>query len=582
MGNLFQELKRRKVFRVAAVYVVVAWVLIQVVDVILPTFGAPDWVNKTIIFVFVLGFPLALILSWAYEITPEGIKSDSETQQQAVAAPSSDRNLIYAILVLVLLVAGFQIADRFLLTPSTSIDVSGRSDDSQSSRSTIRSEIYLGRAAEGIVGNRATVAISPDGSRISYVIRDETGLHLFLRELDQLEPRLLITLSGQSSSTIPFFSPDSEQIAYRDGNRLMRISVRGDSPQTLATGLSESAIAWESDQSIIYTDGEDQRLNRISSVGGEPERIDLTIDPGEDQLVPHVLPDGRGVLYSEGSGRLVTRGIRLADLETGEVRTLIERGYAGRYVASGHILFMRSATLWAAPFDLDALETSGPAVPVVQGIQATVAQGYAHYSVSNDGRLIYRPGTDLFTGEISNNLVWVDRDGREEIMDVEPGRYLSPQISPDGEFVSVTIRDDNGDSDIWIYDLRRGMLNRLTNSGAASGGIWTRDGSQIVYGSSENEWGTWIVDANGAGQPELLIGSDDMIRVDSFSPDGQCTSSNVVRTALDDTHKNQTAAQKILMDRVLPISTFDKGTDFKERINIIISTIPTTQEKEIN
>ena len=106
-------------------------------------------------------------------------------------------------------------------------------------------------------------------------------------------------------------------------------------------------------------------------------------------------------------------------------------------------------------------------------------------------------------------------------MDVEPGRYLSPQISPDGEFVSVTIRDDNGDSDIWIYDLRRGMLNRLTNSGAASGGIWTRDGSQIVYGSSENEWGTWIVDANGAGQPELLIGSDDMMRVDSFSPDGQ-------------------------------------------------------------
>ena len=56
----------------------------------------------------------------------------------------------------------------------------------------------------------------------------------------------------------------------------------------------------------------------------------------------------------------------------------------------------------------------------------------------------------------------------------------------------------------------------------------------------------------------------------------------VVRTALDDHHKNQTAAQKILKDRIHPVSTFDKGTDFKERINIIISTIPTTQEKEIN
>ena len=65
-------------------------------------------------------------------------------------------------------------------------------------------------------------------------------------------------------------------------------------------------------------------------------------------------------------------------------------------------------------------------------------------------------------------------------------------------------------------------------------------------------------------------------------PDVPTVIETVVRTALDETHKNQTAAQKILMDRILPISTFDKGTDFKERINIIISTIPTTQEKEIN
>ena len=68
----------------------------------------------------------------------------------------------------------------------------------------------------------------------------------------------------------------------------------------------------------------------------------------------------------------------------------------------------------------------------------------------------------------------------------------------------------------------------------------------------------------------------------SEHPDVPTIIETVVRTALDDNHKNQTAAQKILMDRILPISTFDKGTDFKERINIIISTIPTTQEKEIN
>jgi len=65
-------------------------------------------------------------------------------------------------------------------------------------------------------------------------------------------------------------------------------------------------------------------------------------------------------------------------------------------------------------------------------------------------------------------------------------------------------------------------------------------------------------------------------------PDVPTVIETVVRTALDETHKNQTAAQKILMDRILPISTFDKGTDFKERINITISTIPIKDEKVIN
>jgi hypothetical protein len=70
MGKLFEELKRREVFPVAAVYAVVAWVQIQVTDVILPTIGAPEWVNQTIVFLFILGFILSLIAAWAYEITP--------------------------------------------------------------------------------------------------------------------------------------------------------------------------------------------------------------------------------------------------------------------------------------------------------------------------------------------------------------------------------------------------------------------------------------------------------------------------------------------------------------------------------
>ena len=74
MNDLFQELKRRKVFRVAAVYAVVARLLIQVAGEILPTFNEPQWVNQTIILVLMLGLPVAGVLTWAFDVTPEGIK----------------------------------------------------------------------------------------------------------------------------------------------------------------------------------------------------------------------------------------------------------------------------------------------------------------------------------------------------------------------------------------------------------------------------------------------------------------------------------------------------------------------------
>ena len=129
MGKLFEELKRRKVFRVAAVYAVVAWLLIQVTDVVLPTFGAPDWVRQTIIFLFILGFPVAVVLSWAYEVTPDGILADSPNQASQVAAPPRDQKLIYAIFALELLVVGFQIAQRSTVNQMLSENTSGMGEE---------------------------------------------------------------------------------------------------------------------------------------------------------------------------------------------------------------------------------------------------------------------------------------------------------------------------------------------------------------------------------------------------------------------------------------------------------------------
>lgn len=84
MGDLFQELKRRKVFQVAAVYAVVAWLLIQVADTVLPALQMPDWTVSFVTVLFFLGFPIAVILAWAYELTPQGLRTESDSSPRVV------------------------------------------------------------------------------------------------------------------------------------------------------------------------------------------------------------------------------------------------------------------------------------------------------------------------------------------------------------------------------------------------------------------------------------------------------------------------------------------------------------------
>jgi TolB-like protein/Tfp pilus assembly protein PilF/preprotein translocase subunit Sec61beta len=109
--SLFAELKRRNVVRVGAAYAVVAWLLIQLADILLANFGAPDWVFGSLTVLILLGFPIALLLSWAYELTPDGLKRDRDVATEAVTAPGSRRRLDWVIigaLVAVIGVMGFE------------------------------------------------------------------------------------------------------------------------------------------------------------------------------------------------------------------------------------------------------------------------------------------------------------------------------------------------------------------------------------------------------------------------------------------------------------------------------------------
>jgi TolB-like protein len=117
--SFLRELRRRNVFKVGAAYAIVTWLLIQIAGAVLPTFDAPRWVLQTVTFLLILGFPVAVILAWAYEATPEGIKPTSGVSKSDNIAPVTGKKLDYVVIVLMALAIGFLVVDNYVLEEST-------------------------------------------------------------------------------------------------------------------------------------------------------------------------------------------------------------------------------------------------------------------------------------------------------------------------------------------------------------------------------------------------------------------------------------------------------------------------------
>src|SRR5207249_10963594 len=115
--NFFAELKRRNVIRFAGLYLVGSWLLVQVASTVLPMFGAPEWLPRSVVILLAIGFVPALIFSWVFELTPQGLKRDEDVRPEESVAPQTGRRMnriIIAVLMLALAYFGF---DKFVLTP---------------------------------------------------------------------------------------------------------------------------------------------------------------------------------------------------------------------------------------------------------------------------------------------------------------------------------------------------------------------------------------------------------------------------------------------------------------------------------
>src|SRR5881396_4191868 len=117
IDNFFAELKRRNVIRMAGLYLVGAWLVVQVAGTVLPMFGAPEWLPRTIVVLLAIAFVPAMIFSWVFELTPQGLKCDDDVAPEQSIAPQTGRRMDRMIIVVLVLALGYFAFDKFVLTP---------------------------------------------------------------------------------------------------------------------------------------------------------------------------------------------------------------------------------------------------------------------------------------------------------------------------------------------------------------------------------------------------------------------------------------------------------------------------------
>ncbi len=376
------------------------------------------------------------------------------------------------------------------------------------------------------------LAISPDGKRIAYASDTSGTRQTWIRPIDSLEAH---PLPGADNARGLFWSPDGRYLAFDTGGKLEKIDVGGGPAQAIVDeARSDGGGSWSRGGTILYGDV-DYDLALLTE--GRSSAWPVPREPGEAfRTVPWILPDSDHFVYlsiapaaTEKSvrvfvGSLVRRQSSLLTIlppNSGPPPPTLVQNLA---YADGYLLYLLgNGVLTALPFD--------PGTLAVGGQPQLIADRVAEFSVSTNGVLVYReqgspaPGGPLPS---ARRLTWVDRRG-EHVGQVDaPANFRRPVLSRDGRSVAVDAPAENGASDVWTLDTKRGTSTRLTFDPAVDDlAIWSPDDTQLVFSSGRNavpaiESALYRRAANGTGSDELLFAGegDELLRPLDWSPDG--------------------------------------------------------------
>ena len=377
------------------------------------------------------------------------------------------------------------------------------------------------------------LTISPDGSHV--VLVGGPSESLYSRALDDLELR---RIPGTEGARNPFFSPDGESVAFFTWTgELKTVSIEADSqPQTLLRGISMGAWAfgsWGDNDRIVFSTSGSGLL--IVSAGNSSVQT-LTAPTDEAHNTPQQLPGSEAVLFY--AQRAETTTIKVLGLDESESMptTLLEDASHPRYLASGHLLFVRDGRLLAVAFDPVGLEIIGSpvSIPIAVTFDAVRANDpVPQLAVSRNGTLVYALAKGKRSQE--SELVWVDRNGNIEVIGQVPLGPPFLQLSSDNTRLALESRV-GPEVHISIYDMARGVIDTLvTRKKERYVGmpVWLPpDDNDVIFSQPGIVDGVMVskgVDGN-ASEVKLFDATGGWLYPFSFSNDGKLLAYNLFRS----------------------------------------------------
>jgi serine/threonine protein kinase len=362
----------------------------------------------------------------------------------------------------------------------------------------------------------ATHAVpSPDGRHLAIVLRDSSSgkRHLWVRPLGSASAHRLDSTEG---ANVPFWSPDSQYIAFFAEDKLKRVAMSGGSVQSICEvpGTADGGT-WNQDGIIVfakYGAAERAPLMRVPAAGGVPTPVTALQKNEVWHCWPQFLPDGRHLLYFAVNQETANGAIYVQELGSDRRVLVMMNATRGVWASPGYLLFVREGTLFAQRMDAKTFQLEGEPLAVAQDVAFNERNGRHAVFVSRNGVLVYRSSASRI-----RQLTWYDRQGKFLGTAGKPGELLNPSLSPDEKSVAVSV-GPSGRIDVWVMDLASGVMSRMTHDSlvsVASAPVWSPDSrrlavTQVITGIHE------IALASGKVTPL----AKENVAAQDWSPDG--------------------------------------------------------------